>query len=536
MGTGSGSVTHQIRPANANHYTAFYIQDDFRISSKLTVNLGFRWDFESGGTERYDRMTAIDPFAKDPISTQAKMDLKGIALFAGKTLGRRAIRDTYMKQWNPRVGLAYQLDAKTVIRSGYGIFFGLPSYAANSGYTGGAFSGSTAWLSTQPDGVTPLYAWTDSFPTGWTKPLGSGVGPDGLLGKSLSGAVPSTLLPMYNQQWNLTIQRSLGNAMVWEVAYAGNKGTHLSAGYQYNQMDPALLSMGNALNGTVPNPFFGILDPGLTLGQPTVQLGNLLKPYPQYSGVSAANAAYANSNYHALQTRFEKRFSHGLSFLASFTYSKTITDGSDGLWNRADGGRNNYCRSCERAVSSYDQPLRFVSNTTYELPIGQGKALGSTWNKYANAALGGWQVNAILTLSQGPPLYNFGVSTSTCFCFGGTQRLDTTGQSAKLENPTIDRWFDTSQFTQPASFTFGNLGRTVSTVRAANAHIVDFSLFKTFHMGEKRRAEFRAEAFNLANTPLFGAPGVTFGSPTFGVVTSQENSPRQIQLVLKILF
>src|SRR5207253_1645848 len=144
--------------------------------------------------------------------------------------------------------LAYQLDAKTVIRSGYGIFFGLPSYAANSGYTGGAFSGSTAWLSTQPDGVTPrigpgvqrgdaawlstqpdgvtpLYAWTDPFPTGWTKPLGSGVGPDGLLGKSLSGAVPSTLLPMYNQQWNFTIQRSLGNNMVWEVAYAGNKGT-----------------------------------------------------------------------------------------------------------------------------------------------------------------------------------------------------------------------------------------------------------------------------------------------------------------------
>jgi hypothetical protein len=301
-------------------------------------------------------------------------------------------------------------------------------------------------------------------------------------------------------------------------------------------MNPALLSMGNALNATVPNPFFGIIDPGVSLGQPTVQLGNLLKPYPQYSGVSASNAGYANSNYHALQTRFEKRFSRGLSFLVAYTFSKTITDGSDGLWNRADGGRDNYCRSCERAVSSYDQPHRVITNTTYELPFGRGKAVGASWNRVTNAAFGGWQVNGILTLSQGPPLYNWGVSTSTCFCFGGTQRLDTTGVSPKLDHPTIDRWFDTSQFTQPASFTFGNLGRTVSSVRAAPARVLDFSVFKSFRPREKTQVEFRAEAFNLSNTPLFGAPGTIFGSSTFGVVTSQENSPRQIQLVLKVLF
>ena len=352
LGSGVGSVTHQIRPANANHYAAFYIQDDFKVTSKLTLNIGFRWDFESGDTERYDRMTAIDPFAKNPISDQVKMDLRGIALFAGKSLGSRSIRNTDLKQWNPRFGLAYQINSKTVIRSGYGIFFGLPSYSANSGYTGGAFSGSTSWLSTEPDGVTPKYSWSDPFPTGWTLPLGSNAGPNGLLGKSLGGAWPESLMPMYNQQCEFTIQRSVGRDMVWEIAYAGNKGTHLSSGYQFNQMNPALLSMGNALNATVPNPFFGIIDPGVSLGQPTVQLGNLLKPYPQYSGVSASNAGYANSNYHALQTRFEKRFSRGLSFLVAYTFSKTITDGSDGLWNRADGGRDNYCRSCERAVSS----------------------------------------------------------------------------------------------------------------------------------------------------------------------------------------
>ena len=175
-------------------------------------------------------------------------------------------------------------------------------------------------------------------------------------------------------------------------------------------------------------------------------------------------------------------------------------------------------------------------NTTYELPFGPSHAIGRNWNKVTNAALGGWQVNAIMTLSQGPPMYNWGVATSTCFCFGGSQRLDSTGVNAAMEHPTIDRWFDTSQFTQPAPFTFGNLGRTVATIRADAARALDLSVFKSFRPIERANVEFRAEAFNLTNTPLFNAPGLSFGSQTFGVVTSQQNGPRQIQLVLKIQF
>jgi hypothetical protein len=341
---------------------------------------------------------------------------------------------------------------------------------------------------------------------------------------------------MYNQQWNVTIQRSLANNMVWELAYAGNKGTRLAQTYQFNQLHPSLLSLGDALLDQVSNPFFGTIDPALPLGQRTVQRGNLLRPYPQFSIVSATNAGWANSNYHALQARFEKRFSHGLSYLMAYTYSKTITDADDGLWNRADGIRDWYCRACERAVSSYDQPHRFVANVTYELPVGRGKIMGTNWNRVANAALGNWQVNGILTLSQGPPLYNFAVATNNCFCFGGGQRPDATGLSPVLQKRTIDRWFDTNQFKQPAPFTYGTLGRTLSTVRADNARLLDFSLFKSFRPRERTEIEFRAEAFNLTNTPLFAAPSTTLGTPTFGVVTSQENSPRQIQLGLKILF
>ena len=539
LGFGNGNMTHQIRPANANRYIAWYVQDDFKATSKLTINLGWRWDFESGVTERYDRLTGIDPLAPNPLADKTGMDLKGVALFAGSTLGRRAIRPTVFSQWNPRLGIAYQVTPGTVIRTGYGIFFGLPSYAASSGYTGAAFSSSTPWISTVGgDGITPNLTapLTDPFPLGFNLYPGAAAGPNAALGRGLGGGWEPTLQPVYNQNWNFTIQRTLLSNMVLEAAYAGNKGTRLSQTFQMDQLHPSQLALGNQLLQQVPNPFFGLIDPALALGQPTIQYGQLLTPYPHYDGVTATNAGFANSTYHALQLRVEKRFSMGLSFLTSYTWSKTISDAADGLWNRADGIRDNYCRACERAVSSYDQPQRFIANVTYELPFGRGKAMGSNWNGVMNSAFGGWQMNGILTLSKGLPLYNFAVAINNCFCFGGGQRPDWSGVKPVVENQNIDRWFDTSQFSQPAAFTYGNLGRTMTAVRQDGATQLDFSVFKTFQPVERMRVEFRAEAFNFTNTPLFGSPGTTFGQPTFGVVTGQENTPRQVQLALKVLF
>lgn len=381
LGFGTGNITHQIRPANANRYLAWYVQDDFKATSKLTVNLGWRWDFESGVTERYDRLTAIDPLAKNPLADRAGMDLKGVALFAGGTLGRRSIRPTVFSQWNPRVGIAYQLTPETVIRSGYGVFFGLPSYAASSGYTGAAFSSSTAWISTVGgDGITPNPAapWANPLPFGFNLYPGAAAGPNAALGRGLGGGWEPTLRPVYNQNWNFTIQRSLWKDMVAEIAYAGNKGTRLSQTFQMDQLHPSYLALGNQLLQQVANPFFGIIDPALPLGQRTVQYGQLLTPYPHYDGVSATNAGFASSSYHALQARLEKRFSMGLSFLTSYTWSKTISDAADGLWNRADTIRNHYCRECERAVSSYDQPQRLIANVTYECLLAAAKRWAAT--------------------------------------------------------------------------------------------------------------------------------------------------------------
>lgn len=534
----AGKITHQIRPANANKYMGLYIQDDIKLTAKLTINLGFRWDLEGGTTERYDRLTALDPYIRNPLSDVVKMDLRGGTLFGGDTLGRRSIRDTSLTSLNPRAGIAYQITPSTVIRAGYGIFYGMPPYAAGRHYTGAAFQSETPWVTTI-DGVNPIGSLSNPFPDGYNFFTGTKNGLTTQVGFTIWDGWPDALRTPYNQQWNFTIQRQFGPQTMAEIAYAGNKGTNLAyflPSVELNQLHPSLLSMGNALLDQVPNPFYGIIVVG-TLATPTVQRGQLLRPYPQYTGFQAKNAGWANSNYHALLARFERRFAAGLTIHSSYSFSKTISDAADGLWNMANGIRNYYCLKCERAVSSYDQPHRFVTNWNYELPFGRGKQLGSGWNRVLNAALGNWQVNGILTLSRGLPLRNFTLSSNTCFCFGGTQRPNSTGVSPSLgDAQTIDRWFDTRQIVAPAPFTFGNLGRTVSTVRSDNARNLDFSVFKSFRPVERMGIQFRAEAFNLTNTPLFAQPNTQVGSPLFGAVTSQENNPRQIQLGLKVLF
>jgi hypothetical protein len=536
-GPGGGSITHQIRPANANKYYAAYIQDDFKLSRKVSVNAGLRWDFEGGVTERYDHLAAIDPSVKNPVSDQIGTTVTGGYLFAGGSLGRRAIRNTSPKAVNPRLGMVYELGSKTVVRAGYGVFFGLPSYAANSAYTSNAFQSSTPWLATL-DGVNLNATLSNPFPNGFNFSNGTKDGLLSQIGQGLSGAIPDTLQPVYSQQWNLNIQRNLGRDMLFEVAYAGNRGTHLALSSQLDQLLPSQLALGNSLLQLVKNPFYGIVTVG-ALAQPTVQAGQLLRPFPLWNGVTATNAAWSSSNYHALQTRFEKRYSNGFSLLASYTFSKTLSDGADGLWNNNGFQviRNWYCRKCDYSISSYDQPHRFVTNVTYELPFGRGKTFGHNWNRLTDTIIGQWQMNGILTLSQGQPL-RFTTAQNTSNSFGGGQTPDSTGKSAALSGSqqTIDRWFDTSQFVQPAPFTFGNVARSTAQLRNANAKNLDFSLFKTFRITERIRADLRGEAFNLTNTPLFGNPGTVLNSATFGVVTSQENNPRQVQLGLKILF
>jgi Carboxypeptidase regulatory-like domain/TonB dependent receptor len=531
FGTG-GNVVNGIRPAAHNRYAGLYIQDDFKATRKLTINLGLRWDIETGTTERYDRLSVFDPTVRSPLSDKVGMELFGGYLFPDKGLGRRSVHEADLKNFNPRIGLAYELNSNTAIRAGYGIFFGVPAYAGI--FTGPMYNASTPWV-TSLDGVTPFRFMSDPFPDGLNPQEGSSNGLLAAISQGVGAAFPPTMLAPYNQQWNLTIQRALAKDLALEVAYAGNKGTHLPLDWQINQLRPELLKPENNLLELVPNPFFGHIPTG-TMAQPMVQRGQLLRPFPQYTGVTLSRPGWGNSNYHALQGKLERRFAGGTSAMLSYNFSKLISDGGDNVWASA-GQRDFYCRACDRSLSVYDQTHRMVANFTYELPFGRGKPLGASWNKVADAILGQWQINGIAIIGSARPL-QFGVVQNTSFSFGGGQRPDSTGRSADIpkDERTLERWFNTSEFVLPAPYTFGNVGRLHPSLRGDRVETLDFSVFKNFRIRERTQVQFRAEAFNVFNHPVFADPNTTVGNVNFGRVLGQANAPRQIQFGLKILF
>lgn len=547
LGAGdNGSAGYYARTANGNHYFSEFIQDDIKWSRKLTINIGFRLDQETGTTERYNRMAAIDPFVSNPISSKVKnpftgaspWDLKGGYVFAGSgtdSLGRNAIRGIEWKP-SPRLGIAYSLNDKTILRVAYGIYFGVPYAGATRAFTSGAFQTSTPWVATV-DGVHVNTPVSNPFPTGYFYPPGSSLGLLSALGQNLTSALPDSLRTLYNQQWNFSIQRSLATNMLMQIAYVGNKGTHLfwgSGSQAMNQLPPQYSSLGNQLLNPVPNPFVGLITTG-TLAQPTVQYGQLLRPFPAWQSVGADGRAVGNSEYQALQLSFTKRYTNGLSIIGGYTWSKLMTDVADGTWAGTPSIRSYYCVRCEHSPSGYDVPHRFTLSTVAELPFGRGKKFGTNWNRAVDTVIGGWQTNGIFTLASGIPLV-FSTAANNSYTFGGGQHPDVVGNPVLSSGKSIYQWFNTAAFAQPANFTSGTLSRTFTGVRADKLKNLDFSLFKNFSLTERFKLQLRAEAFNITNTPVFGAPGVVVNGVNFGVITGQSNPPRNIQLALKFLF
>lgn len=535
LGAGaSGNVVNGLRPAIASKSYGLYLQDDWKVNRKLTLNLGIRWDVETGLTERYDRFGVFDPSVESPLAARSGLsNLRGGWTFPTSGLGRRTLRNPMWDRFAPRIGLAYQLHPKTVIRAGYGIFFLPATYGANY-YATSPFTASTPWVSSL-DGITPLNYLRNPFPDGIVRPEGANGGLAAATGLGVGSPIPSLMSVPYNQQWNFTIQQQFTPTTALEIAYAGNKGTKLPIGWNMDQVPTALVRPETGLLDQVNNPFFGLIQVG-AMSTRTVQRGQLLTPFAQYPSVSYSAMPWGNSNYHALEMKFEKRFSSGNSVVVAYTWSKLLSDGGDNAWASA-GPRDNYCRACEKSLSPYDQRHRLVTSFTYDLPFGRGKTLGSNWNSWMNAILGQWQANGIVTVNTGLPL-QMSVAQNTSFSFGGGQRPDSNGRDARIaeSEKTLNRWFDTGAFSQPAQYTFGTVGRMHPTLRADRVELIDFSLFKNFQIRERMSVQFRAESFNLANHVILGDPNTTFGNVNFGRVTGQANGPRQTQLALKFLF
>jgi hypothetical protein len=543
LGLGSGNMTIDSKIADTtSRYYGIYVQDDWKVLSKLTLNLGLRYDLEIPRTERHNRMETFNPVVASPLaSTTGLTNLTGGVVFAGVN---GASRRQFNPQWGnfgPRFGFSYALNNNTDVRGAYGIYYGPSLRAAGATVGNEGFSAVTTYTGSA-DGLTPSVYLSNPFPNGLNKPVGNSQGLLTGIGSSFENPVTGDNKVGYNENWEFDVQRQLPFNLLVDVAYVGSHGVHLNKSgendWNADQLTTATLALGSQLQKKVTNPFYGIINTGVE-SSATIPLSYLDAPFPQFTAVQLSYLGGGYEDYSSFQIKVNKRLSHNLSALVSYTGSKQIDDYSiiSNVGHSAGGIQNIYNPGGERAVSSNDISRNLVISGVYGLPFGRGQTFGANWNRMVDAAAGGWQLNGIITEQDGFPL---AVTTQNTSQSGSNVlRPNMTGTSPVIGGSVKSRlngYLSAAAFSQPAPFTFGDASRTLSDVRGPGYHDIDFSMFKNFHPTERIRVQFRVESFNLLNQVQFGLPNTVLTSGQFGKITSQANTPRQIQGALKILF
>ncbi len=447
--------------------------------------------------------------------------------------GTRGVYDTNYKNFAPRVGLAYTPIQKLVVRAGYGIFY-TPAmeFGDYQGLSLNGFSQTTPYVGTL-NGVTPQNLLSNPFPTGLLAPIGKANDGATNVGQTIDAVLRNRASP-YVQQWTSNIQYQLGNTVL-QAAYIGNHGLKLLFGttYELNALPPADLALGNQLLQSVANPFYGVITSG-ALSSPTIPYGQLLRPFPEYTGVENVQPPSASSSYHALALSANHRFSNGIQFLVSYTWSKYLTnsEGPEGWTNgQAQSVQNWYNNSLEKSLMVDDIPRSLVASYVYELPVGKGRKFAPS-NKILEGVIGGWQVAGISSFKDGFPLAVTNATNNTN-SFGGNQRPNIVA-NPNISSPNIYEWFNTQAFAQPAPFTFGDVPRTMGYLRSQGTINTDMTLQKYWGLwNESSKLQLRAEFYNLFNRTQFFAPGTTFGTTTFGVVPGALPA-RSIQFGMKL--
>ncbi|MBM3785759.1 MAG: hypothetical protein FJW30_15460 [Acidobacteria bacterium] len=533
--TGDANIGAAV--ALQNFYFAGYLQDDLRVSSKLTVNVGLRYEVESPYTERYNQLNYFDFGLASP--------LRGQPLTGGLIFAKDGSRTTFRSDRNnfaPRFGFAYSAQRKTVVRGGFGFFYSpLETSNSDTGFSpSDGFSSATPMISTL-DGVRPLRSVGNPFPEGLIRPAGSSLGAATFLGQTINVWMNSPTTPIV-YQWNLDIQRELPKAFLLDLAYTASHGSHLTQGRDFNALDPSFLALGTGLQALVDNPFAGQVPTG-PLAQPRIARRQTLLPRPQFGGVMVINDTSANSTYHAMNLKMEKRYRAGAGFLMAYTWSKLISDARNGLPtldNNQNAGlnpgvQNWYDLRSERSVSELDVAHTLTLSYVAELPFGKNKQFFAGARGMAGKIVDGWQVSGVTAWRSGFPL-NFSAPIT-----GGGNRPNSAGRSARISDhasraSSLRRWFDTTAFTVPPPFSFGNTGRNLTDVRGPRLFNWDVSLAKTTTITERVRLQFRAESFNVMNRPNFFLPVTNAVNVQFGQINATIGNPRINQLAMKLLF
>ena len=531
----SGAAYSSTKLTDFVNYDGLYIQDQYRVSKKLTLNFGLRWEHETGLQEMNNGiLVGFNGTTNNPLGSP------GVVQFAGS--GKTAAGDPYGNKWGPRFGFAYSLNEKTVVRGGYGVFFA-PQFAIGSPLATVGYNATTSYIASTNGDLTSLGSLSNPFPAGISQPVAKSLGTSTGIGQTFNLVDPTARSP-YVEQYSLDIQRQLPWAMALEVGFVGSKSSHLTLGspnININALNPALLSEGSALIASVANPFYGNGGVGV-VGTAKVQASQLLLPYPTFSNINYQFDDNDKAKYYSLIVKGQKRFSNGLTFLSAFTWSRNWDESSAGAGNTLNSGavapQNPYNMAAEYAFANVDSPLRWTTSFSYDLPFGKGKKFVSSSNLILSNVVGGWSLNATSIFQTGFPL-QISQAKNYNSSFGyGSQRPNASGispvTSGSLESRLND-YINPAAFTTAPEYTFGNLGRTIP-MRGPGQANWDMSIFKTFTIKERIKSQFRFEALNAMNTPLFYAPNVSFGSSTFGQITQQANFSRELELALRFAF
>ncbi|MBI1764531.1 MAG: TonB-dependent receptor [Acidobacteria bacterium] len=520
----SASVPINATYAFQHLYYGAYFQDDWRISKKLTLNLGVRWDYESPTSERYNQLNAgFDKTSASPLQAPG-LSLKGGLLFVNTDNRLPYQRDR--NNFGPRVGVAYQLDQKTVLRGGYGLSY-LPAFDPGTRL---GFSVSTDYVASTDGNLKPANTLSNPYPNGLIRPSGSALGLRTLIGQSFTFYDQAPVIPL-NHQFSFGVQRELPWRMSLDVSYIGSRTRSLITSQSINEVSAADLAKGAAvLNLQVPNPMAGLIPSNAALNGPTIVQSQLLRPFPQFGSLTQDRMTIGRAWYNSAQLRLEKRLTNGLHYLFSYTFSKNME--AVGYLNAQDP-----IGQLASVITADHAPHRATISGGYDLPLFKNSSA------MVRGIAGGWKFNLIGTFQSGLPVGTPG----GVFLIGDPKLAD--------GKQTWARWFNTCTLTaagarqncadasetpvfqiQPA-FTLRSHSTRFSNIRTDRPPTFDISLFKTFSFKEKASLQFRAEAFNFANTPWFGGPNTTATGGTFGVVTlTQANDQRNVQLGLKLIF
>ncbi len=576
----SGNQPNEPSVVSTSGYMALYIQDDWKVTPKLTVNAGLRWDAEIPRVEKQNQLSYWNPNATSPLQGLVAAsagcpncgNLKGQMVIVGRAGAQygRHQAPTNWKDFGPRLGAAWNPTPKLVVRSGFGLVF-QPSALQAAGTSGapgieGFTSQTNLATSFNNQQTAPTFDLSNPFPSGYNLPQGKNPACLAVascvqsidVGAAIGQSYFDSYRSPYTIQWNGNVQYAFPGNLILEVGYLGNRGVYLingDPGKPYDQLPTSYLSQGAALQNTqVANPFYGVITtPGSDLAQANIQASKLLRKYPEYDGVSSFRKPGSSSTFNAFTIRADKQLSNGLALTFSLTDGREYDNAASSvnyLGPASQTYADQYNPKAEWGIGAQNVNLQIVSSVIYELPFGHSKTFLNGAGKGTNLLVNGWQVAGIENWSTGNPVvlgsFDNGTTAETIFTLGQRPAWNQKKSSA---GTAPFKAFDWQDFAKPAPYTIGNAPRALSWVHNPDSQNFDFSLTKNTKFGERYNVQIRMEMFNALNHPNLGSVDANFGDQSFDAngnrtggnfgsvpTGSFGNSSRQIQLAAKFYY